>query len=61
MNPVEITVSKYLLERRGLRPGNYYECTGPDGTRFDNTNIKTLRAVLAKRYGRVTVKVVWGK
>lgn len=34
-----------------------YTCTGPDGRAFDNRNIKTLRDVLRRRYGKVTVVI----
>lgn len=34
-----------------------YTCTGPDGTRFDNKNLKTLRDVLRRRYGKVTIVI----
>lgn len=38
---------------RAARPiGWLYECTGPDGRRFNNRSIVTLRDVLKRRYGR---------
>lgn len=36
---------------------NYYECRGPDGEKFTNTSIGTLRDVLRRRYGRDVVIV----
>jgi hypothetical protein len=38
-------------------PGWLYETTGPDGTRFDNRSIATLRDVLRRKYGRGLVIV----
>jgi hypothetical protein len=38
---------------------NYYECTGPDGRRFTNTSIVTLREVLRSRYPGVTIVEGW--
>ena len=42
------------------RSATYYECTGPDGTRFDNTSIRTLRDLLERRYGRVELHIKEG-
>lgn len=59
---IEITIYKSRI----VRPpgfytrnafGNYYECTGPDGRRFNNTSLVTLRRVLRERYGKVVVTV----
>lgn len=59
-SPVEITVLKEDLSLGcGLRrPWVFlYTCTGPDGRRFDNRNIKTLRDVLRHHYGKVTIVI----
>lgn len=37
---------------------NYYECTGPDGTKFDNTSKAELLRVLRKHYGKVNLTVL---
>lgn len=34
-----------------------YTCTGPDGRTFSNTSIASLRDVLKRRYGKVTLEV----
>ena len=34
-----------------------YDATGPDGTKFDNSSIVTLRAVLRHHYGR-DIKII---
>lgn len=36
-----------------------YECTGPDGRRFDNRSIVTLREVLRRAYGKVKIVEPW--
>lgn len=57
--PTRIKVAKSrLYSDLTRRSSPYYECTGPDGTRFDNTSIKTLREVLRRKYGRVELEVV---
>jgi len=61
--PVKIVVYRTTLVRlpgRYTRSafGNHYECTGPDGRRFTNTSLTTLRDVLKRRYGKVNVSVV---
>lgn len=56
--PVPITVKRgRIFNGTGCRVpfSPYYQCTGPDGTRFDNTSIKTLRDVLRRHYGKVEV------
>lgn len=61
--PIEITIYKSQIAHQ---PGfyvhnafsNYYECTGPDGRRFTNASLVTLRRVLREKYGKVTVTVV---
>jgi len=50
---VRIEVAKssiYSEMTRRTKP--YYECTGPDGTRFDNTSFSTLVDILHRKYGR---------
>lgn len=38
----------------------HYYAIGPDGTRFDNGSIVTLRDVLRRRYGRdIQVSETW--
>lgn len=36
-----------------------YDCVGPDGTRFDNDSIVTLRQILKSRYPGVSVVEPW--
>jgi hypothetical protein len=36
---------------------NYYSCDGPDGRHFTNSCKATLKSVLTRRYGKVTLKV----
>lgn len=59
----EITVYLDLLVRAPGRYtrtafGRWYECHGPDGTKFTNSSIATLRDVLKRRYGKVKVTVI---
>lgn len=59
----EITVHLSLLVSQPGRYtrtafGRWYECTGPDGRKFTNSSIVTLRNVLKRRYGKVTVTVI---
>lgn len=55
-NPTTIQVSLSLL-RRGNYMQNYYECVGPDGTKFTNSSKATLKSVLTRRYGKVELVV----
>lgn len=52
----KITVSRSKVYPQPARQGRawhwVYECFGPDGRRFDNTSIRSLRDVLKRRYGR---------
>lgn len=60
----EVTVQRIKLANAapGRRdPGWLYEATGPDGTRFDNTSIVTLRDVLRRKYGAaLRITEPWG-
>ena len=40
------------VARRGPAWRWVYACVGPDGRRFDNDSIVTLREVLRRHYGR---------
>lgn len=60
--PTTITVTRTKVYPRPARRGRAwywsYDCVGPDGRRFDNTSIVTLRQVLRRYYGKgVTVEV----
>jgi hypothetical protein len=56
--PTRIKVEKSrLYSDLTRRSSPYYECTGPDGTRFTNTSLTTLRSVLRARYGRVELDI----
>lgn len=51
--PIEITVTLCWLRNEMSRTRtNYYECHGPDGTRFTNSSRATLLDVLRRKYGR---------
>lgn len=59
----EITVYLSLLIRQPGRYnrnafGRWYECVGPDGRKFTNSSIVTLKDVLKRRYGKVKVTVI---
>jgi hypothetical protein len=57
--PLVIEVTKgRMYSDMTRRSSNYYECAGPDGRRFTNTSIVTLRRKLRETYGAVTVVVV---
>lgn len=59
--PVQITATlstMFSCRPGNLRPfSNYYECHGPDGTKFTNTSKETLLSVLRRRYGRVELTI----
>ncbi len=57
----EIRVTRQTIHHRGhLRPiRDHYYCTGPDGRRFDNGSLVTLRQVLRRRYGKVEIVKAW--
>lgn len=56
--PTVIKVAKSTIySDMTRRRKNYYECTGPDGTRFDNTGLADLRDRLRLRYGRVELDI----
>lgn len=64
-----LMTAKIVIQRSKLypcvaRPGPawrwYYECVGPDGTRFNNMSIRSLRDVLKRHYGRdVEIVELW--
>lgn len=56
-----ITVTRSLLTSSfpGRRPSNYYECTGPDDTRYTNDSIVTLRTLLRRRYPGARIVEGW--
>ena len=59
----EITVYLSLLVRQPGRYtrsafGRWYECNGPDGKKYTNSSITSLRDVLKRRYGKVNVKII---
>lgn len=60
-DPPTITVSRTQVYPRPARRGPawywVYDCTGPDGRRFDNRSIGELRGVLKRFYGRNVVIV----
>ena len=58
---VRITRERLVNAQPGRRdPGFIHYCTGPDGTRFDNRSIVTLRDVLRRKYGRgVRITETW--
>jgi len=57
------TISRSQLYPCVARPGFAwkwtYETTGPDGTRFTNDSIVTLRQVLKRRYPGITIVEPW--
>jgi hypothetical protein len=57
-----IQVRRETIFRRGLnRPfKDWFYCTGPDGTKFDNGDKATLKQVLTRRYDKVTLTIVDG-
>lgn len=56
---IEVTRGAIASRTPGNRRpiSNFYECHGPDGTKFTNTSIGTLRTLLRQRYGRDVVIV----
>lgn len=53
---IRITRESLFLGRQSLvSHGWLYTCQGPDGSRFDNRSIVTLRDVLRRKYGRDVV------
>jgi hypothetical protein len=58
-----VTVERSKLSNAapgGRNPGWLYETTGPDGVKFDNRSIVTLREVLRRRYGQdVAITEPW--
>jgi len=56
-----VTSERLVNAQPGRRdPGFIHYCTGPDGTRFDNRSIVTLRDVLRRKYGRgVRITETW--
>jgi hypothetical protein len=56
-----VTVTRVDLFVGGLRPLRWhYYTAGPDGTRFDNSSLVTLRQVLRRRYGRqLVIRTAW--
>jgi len=63
--PLSVTIerSKLVNCQPGRRdPGWLYETTGPDGAKWDNRSIGTLRDNLRRRYGRSLVIIEpWNK
>jgi hypothetical protein len=58
---IEVTRETRFHGHGRLRPFGYtYRCIGPNGTRFDNSNIITLRRILRQRYGKdVEIAETW--
>lgn len=61
----EQTIEVTRITRFSCTPGNrrpfswLYETTGPDGTKFTNGSIVTLRELLRRRYPGVTIVETW--
>lgn len=58
--PITINVtltSIFARGRYGRFVQRYYECFGPDGTKFTNSSEATLKSVLQRRYGKVVLVV----
>lgn len=56
--PLAITATVRSLRHR-FGYSNLYECIGPDGARFDNTEKTSLVRVLRRRYGRpITLTII---
>lgn len=58
MNAPTVTIERIntLRSRFSTSPFHWvYKTVGPDGRRFDNDSIVTLRSVLKRRYGRSLV------
>ena len=62
--PITITVYLSLLIRQPGRYtrsafGRWYECNGPDGKKYTNSSIASLRDVLKRKYGKdITINII---
>jgi hypothetical protein len=55
---IHVTLSTIIGRGRyGRYESRYYECFGPDGTKFTNGSKSELKSVLQRRYGKVTLVI----
>jgi hypothetical protein len=56
---IHVTLSTIVggASRYGRYEQRYYECFGPDGTKFTNSSKATLKSVLQRRYGKVVLVI----
>lgn len=55
---IQVTITDTFNGRGRRNPwSSHYACTGPDGTRFTNSDKVTLKQVLARRYGKVQLEM----